>query len=304
MELFLNPLCCLNNRGLYTVMWNFSSLIFRKINAFAPSKPWKFMRRRLNLFVKTVGIIAYFAPSLGSMHKPVCSSTIARWLKSCLQKAGVDVTVFSFPFYPGSFCYEGSNGRSHSWTDNVICWLVKPRNFSEVLLQAFVFSSLWEDCFGGQWMCFKITCWYGDRAFRSIIFEWLRSCNGHLLFVIIRGRWGWHINISLPPFLWLSLLPFLIVFTQVCCWIECWGKGKKPKCEHGSCIYRQCHVFLVILRISCIVFQILAVCNWELANYMLICQPHLPRIITNSRQPLHDLSHSKIIPTPEISQLF
>ena len=28
---------------------------------------------------------------------------------------------------------------------------------------------------------------------------------------------------------------------------------------------------------------------------MLIFQPHLPHIITNSRRPLHDLSHSKII---------
>ena len=27
-------------------------------------------------------------------HKPVCSSTTARWLKSCLQKAGVDTSVF------------------------------------------------------------------------------------------------------------------------------------------------------------------------------------------------------------------
>ena len=28
---------------------------------------------------------------------------------------------------------------------------------------------------------------------------------------------------------------------------------------------------------------------------MLIFRPHLPHVITNSRRPLHDLSHSKII---------
>ena len=33
---------------------------------------------------------------------------------------------------------------------------------------------------------------------------------------------------------------------------------------------------------------------WENGNYMLIFQPHLSHIITNSWQPLHDLSHSKI----------
>ena len=32
--------------------------------------------------------------SLVGEHNPVCSSTIARWLKSCLQKAGVDTSIF------------------------------------------------------------------------------------------------------------------------------------------------------------------------------------------------------------------
>ena len=32
--------------------------------------------------------------SLVGKHSPVCSSTIARWLKSFLQKAGVDTSVF------------------------------------------------------------------------------------------------------------------------------------------------------------------------------------------------------------------
>ena len=36
--------------------------------------------------------IAYFT-FIGE-NKPVCSNTIARWLKTCLQKAGVDITVF------------------------------------------------------------------------------------------------------------------------------------------------------------------------------------------------------------------
>ena len=27
-------------------------------------------------------------------HGPVTSSTVARWIKSCLQKAGVDITMF------------------------------------------------------------------------------------------------------------------------------------------------------------------------------------------------------------------
>ena len=27
-------------------------------------------------------------------HKPVCSSTIARWIKTYLQEAGIDVTIF------------------------------------------------------------------------------------------------------------------------------------------------------------------------------------------------------------------
>ena len=32
--------------------------------------------------------------SLVEKHSPLCSSTIARWLKSCLHKAGVDTSVF------------------------------------------------------------------------------------------------------------------------------------------------------------------------------------------------------------------
>ena len=39
-----------------------------------------------------------------------------------------------------------------------------------------------------------VMCRQSNSYLCSIIFEWLRSCNGRLLFVIIRGWWGWNIN--------------------------------------------------------------------------------------------------------------
>ena len=46
--------------------------------------------------------------------------------------------------------------------------------------------------------CFKLTCWYGNGAFRNVIYEWLRAQGACMLLGITWGRWHWNINMSFP----------------------------------------------------------------------------------------------------------
>ena len=52
------------------------------------------MRRGQRLFTIIQGIANRLFRSFIGKHGPVTSSTIARWMKSCLQKAGVDAFKF------------------------------------------------------------------------------------------------------------------------------------------------------------------------------------------------------------------
>ena len=85
-------------------------------------------------------------------HKPVCSSTIARWLKPYMQKAVIDTSCFN-PIPHGlllQLWHPYIIIRSDSRGDNFCSRLVKWRNIPKILLQAlaFTFSSICVNCFG------------------------------------------------------------------------------------------------------------------------------------------------------------
>ena len=68
------------------------------------------------------------------------------------------------------------------------------------------------------------------------------------------------------------------------------------KKTHAHTLYK--HVYIAYKysqSLDTSAFSLLTVSREKGGRDMLIFQPHLPHIITNSRRPLHDLSHSKII---------
>ena len=135
-------------------------------------------------------VVNHLLRSFIGKHGSVKSSTVARWIKTYLQKAGIDTSKFqahSVNFNSSNFWIDS---RGYSTGSQLVQW----KCLSEVLLSNKVLRRVRSKSFGG-W----VTCWYRDWAFRSIIVECLRSCDGHQLFVIIRGGWGWNINMSHPP---------------------------------------------------------------------------------------------------------
>ena len=68
------------------------------------------------------------------------------------------------------------------------------------------------------------------------------------------------------------------------------------KNAHAHTLYK--HVYIAYKYsqfLDTSAFSLLTICREKGRRDMLIFQPYLPHIITNSRRPLHDLSHSKII---------
>ena len=69
---------------------------------------------------------------------------------------------------------------------------------------------------------------------------------------------------------------------------------KKPEVWEASRIYIYGQIFSDLTYYACACSQVAVKCMGN-GKYMLIFQPHLPHIFTNSWQLLHDLSHSKIM---------
>ena len=66
---------------------------FQEDKRLCPVEALKAYEAKTSEFCKDRNDTCLFRSFIGE-HKPVCSSTIARWLKSCLQKTGVDTLVF------------------------------------------------------------------------------------------------------------------------------------------------------------------------------------------------------------------
>ena len=67
---------------------------FKEDNRLCPVDTLKAYEQRTERFRKVDMAKTKVFLSLIGKHNPVISSTIARWLKSCLQSAGVDTTIF------------------------------------------------------------------------------------------------------------------------------------------------------------------------------------------------------------------
>ena len=66
---------------------------FEEDKRLCPVETLKVYEQRTALFRDSSGENRVFRSFIGK-HGPVTSSTIARWLKTCLQKAGIDTTKF------------------------------------------------------------------------------------------------------------------------------------------------------------------------------------------------------------------
>ena len=117
-------------------------------------------------------------------HESVTSSTIARWIKSCLQKAGVDTSKFK------AHSTRAAAATKAAMSGLTVDEIMKAVDWStEGVFQKFYYRPQHSVEFGSSVLAASASKSHVDMetelAFRSIIFEWLRSCNGLLLFVII-----------------------------------------------------------------------------------------------------------------------
>ena len=68
------------------------------------------------------------------------------------------------------------------------------------------------------------------------------------------------------------------------------------KNTHAHILHKHVHIVYKYSQfLDTSAFSLLTICREKGGRDMLIFQPYLPHIIMNSRRPLHDLSHSKII---------
>jgi len=116
-------------------------------------------------------------------HGLVTSCTIGRWINSCLKKH--ELTLLNLKhILPEQQQPEKQLCLVWWYVDE----MMKAADWSN---EGVFQKSYYRPQLSTVWFCskyFKVTCWYGNQAFWSIIFEWFRLCNGCLLFVIIWGR--------------------------------------------------------------------------------------------------------------------
>ena len=108
-------------------------------------------------------------------HRPVVSSTIARWIKYVLTKSGIDTGIFKAHSVRSAAVSTAANAGVTTKGSRLEQWVC----FSEVLLQTWEQKLLW--CYSTikaanhrTAMIATKSRWYGDRAFWSIITGWLR----------------------------------------------------------------------------------------------------------------------------------
>jgi len=121
----------------------------------------------------------YLLRSFIGKHGPVKSSTVAKWIISCLQKVGNDTSKF----------------QAHSVRAAATSKVAMPGLTVEDILQAADWSSesiflkfYYQPSYSGEVGAEVLTAGSSkpqDRALQNIIVEWLRSCNSRQQFIII-----------------------------------------------------------------------------------------------------------------------
>jgi len=91
--------------------------------------------------------------SLIGKHDPVTSSTIAQWIKTCLQEAEIDVGVFK------AHSTRGAASSKAAWSGVTVSDILQAADWSsESTFQKFYHdTSIWDSCSGISWS-FKLTC--------------------------------------------------------------------------------------------------------------------------------------------------
>ena len=133
-------------------------------------------------------------------YRPVTSSTIARWLKSVLSRAGIDTSIFKAHSVRSASASAAEDGGI-----TTIDILKTAHWSSQSAFQSLLQTTAW------WWVCSGCSLeavnhlqratkshWYGDRAF-WIITEWLWPRSGCKIFWIIWGMWCRTYQCPNPP---------------------------------------------------------------------------------------------------------
>ena len=125
-------------------------------------------------------------------HNLVSSSTVARWLKTILNSADIDTSIFKAHWARSAATSAASDaGVTTATILDAADWA------TETLFQKFYYEPKHNSAFGHAVLSQLSTTgeaatksrWYGDRAFWNIITEWLRPRSGRQLFWIIWRMW-------------------------------------------------------------------------------------------------------------------
>ena len=124
------------------------------------------------------------------------------------------------------------------------------------------------------WTSFKLTCWYWDWAFWSVIIKWLRACNGCILFIITQGRWSRDMNMF-PPYR-LPIPPFFLVICIVCITLSFGGSllslQKATWGPHVQFLYWLYDVILCHFRMWSFKFAVISR-NWSQLHVDILTSP-------------------------------
>ena len=117
---------------------------------------------------------------------PVKSSTVARWIKSCLQKAGIDTSKFQ-----AHSVRAAATSKADCWRHSTGSGLVQWKCLSEVLLSTIILRRVWNISADG-WV-FKATRLsppkYNCRM--AQVMQWPPAIRNYMR--------SWNINMSHPP---------------------------------------------------------------------------------------------------------
>ena len=120
-------------------------------------------------------------------HDSVTGSTIARWLKTCLTEAGIDTGIFK------AHSIRGASSSKAAVSGITTADILQAADWSsESTFQKFYHHPGLTHCrsrrknlpLGGSLIIgcgIKLTCLYGNRAFRNVISEWLRARSACML---------------------------------------------------------------------------------------------------------------------------
>ena len=127
-------------------------------------------------------------------HKPVTSSSIARWLKETISAAGIDTSIFK------AHSVRGASASRAAESGISTAEILAAANWSsDSTFRRFYYKPVHNTAFGKAVLLATKTTnntidkW--DGAFWNIIPEWLRPQSGQMLFCIISWAYQW----SHPP---------------------------------------------------------------------------------------------------------